>query len=337
MKKEDSASSIFPTTRRDILIVGSFTLILLATKGMSEAHLSMLSLPFLRGGYVALAPPATRPRQQRRLHPILDGWANFQHAVDIVGSKIQLETRKHWSGLNDNIGREWDKLASSVVKLFSKDKRESTKKLDDVLREFKSVLSGSEVDTAQLLKACRAHVILMKSGGVALKVVAKDMETNLNKAESLFKKMPQEGKYLASLLEKEREKGVHDGNRLRNESAAMGLLWVRRSLAFQLDLYAAVISAHGRHPKAAAMDAYDKTLAPYHGWLLQKAFPLSLSQIPDRRTFIAKFGGRDSNLDAKSEMEIVKKLKTLVSVWKPIIDQWEYEFARLDLEDMRLV
>merc|ERR1712157_633293 len=176
------------------------------------------------------------------------------------------------------------------------------KKLDDVLDEFKSVLSGSEVDTAQLLKACRAHLVLMKSGGSAMRVVAKDMESNLNKAEALFKKLPQEGKYLSSLLATERGKGVHHGNHLKNDSAAMGLLWIRRSLAFQRDLYAAVAPAHGMDPPAAAQDAYLRTLAPFHGWLLQKAFPLSLSQMPPRRTFIAKFGGRDSDLDEKTEM-----------------------------------
>merc|ERR1711966_15551 len=141
-------------------------------------------------------------------------------------------------------------MGTMFAKRFSKEKGGSSKKLDDVIILFKSVLNGSQLDTEQLLKACRAHLVLMRSGGAALKV----------------------------------------------ESAAMGLLWIRRSLAFQLDLYLAVVSSHTRHPQAAAMEAYDKTLSPYRGWLLQKVFPMSLSQLPDRRTFIAKFGGRDSYL-----------------------------------------
>jgi len=325
--------SISFAMRRDILLFGSFTFVLCATKGIiSEAHLSLSSLPFLRGGYVALTPPTPTPREEKRARR----WNDLHQAVDMVGSKIHLETAKHWRGLHDDVGREWNKL-TMFAKRFSKEKGGSSKKLDDVIILFKSVLNGSQLDTEQLLKACRAHLVLMRSGGAALKVVAKDMEANLNKAETLFKKLPQEGKNVATLLSAEREAGVHDGSKLKNESAAMGLLWIRRSLAFQLDLYSAVVSSHTRHPKAAAMEAYDKTLSPYHGWLLQKAFPMSLSQMPDRRTFIAKFGGRDSYLDAKTEIQVSKKIKTLCEVWDPIIRRWTAEFKRLDLEDMRQV
>jgi hypothetical protein len=176
----------------------------------------------------------------------------------------------------------------------------------------------------------------MKSGGAALRIVAKDLEANLNKAESLFEKRPKDGKYLASLLEVERNSGIHDGNMLKEDSAAMGLLWIRRSLAFQKDLYASLIPAKGRHPKDAAVQAYDKTLSPYHGWLLQKIFPASLSQMPDRRVFIAKFGGTEvDDLNEELEGEIVKKLKMLVSTWEPILNTWRNEFERLDLEDTR--
>jgi len=325
--------------RRNVLIVGFFTLVLFAGKGIAEAHLSLSSLPFLRGGHTAFAPPATKPLQKKRIslpRPVLFGLVSLQRTTNIIGNKIQTETTKQWSGIHENVGREWGKLTSSIGKLFSREQHQGAKKLDEVVRTFKSVLNGSEVDTAQLLKACRAHLILMKSGGAALKLVAKDMEANLNKAESLFKKVPKDGKYLASLLEKERESGIHDGNMLKNASAAMGLLWIRRSLAFQLDLYTSLIPSNGQHPKDAAMDAYYKTLSPYHGWLLQKAFPLSLSQMPDRKVFIAKFGGREvDDLDKQSENEIVKKLKTLVATWEPIINTWKDEFERLDLEDTR--
>ncbi|KAL7531134.1 hypothetical protein ACHAXR_006094 [Thalassiosira sp. AJA248-18] len=325
--------------RRNFLIVGFFTLVLIASKSIAEAHLSLSSLPFLRGGYIAFAPSATKPlleKKQRPARPVLFGLVNLQRTINVIGNKIQSQTTKQWSDLNGNVGREWGKLTSSIGKVFSSQQREGTRKLDEVLRAFNSVLNGSEVDTAQLLKACRAHLILMKSGGAALRVVAKDMETNLNKAESLFKKLPKEGKHLASLLEAERASGIHDGNMLKDASAAMGLLWIRRSLAFQLDLYSSLIPSNGQHPKDAAMDAYYKALSPYHGWLLQKAFPLSLSQMPDRQVFIAKFGGTEvDDLDEEYEKEIVKKLKSLVGTWEPIINTWRNEFERLDLEDTR--
>eukprot|EP00580_Thalassiosira_gravida_P000783 CAMPEP_0201604000 /NCGR_PEP_ID=MMETSP0492-20130828/4268_1 /ASSEMBLY_ACC=CAM_ASM_000837 /TAXON_ID=420259 /ORGANISM="Thalassiosira gravida, Strain GMp14c1" /LENGTH=359 /DNA_ID=CAMNT_0048067915 /DNA_START=124 /DNA_END=1203 /DNA_ORIENTATION=+ len=341
----DIASSIASTMRRrSVRIVGLFTFFLFASKGIVEANLPLppsSSLPFLRGsGYtLAFAPSSSaKPLEKSKRSPILFSVvANNLDRINVIGSKIQSETAKQWSGLHDNVGREWGKVTSSIAKIFSRERHQGAKKLDEVLRTFQAVLNGNEVDTAQLLKACRAHLLLMKSGGAALRVVAKDMETNLNKAESLFHKLPpKEGRYLASLLENERQSGIHVGSELKDASAAMGLLWIRRSLAFQLEFYASLIPSNGRHPKDVAMDAYYNTLSPYHGWLLQKVFPLSLSQMPERQVFIAKFGGREvDELDRESEREIVKKLKMLVATWDPIINSWRYEFERLDLEDTR--
>ena len=138
------------------------------------------------------------------------------------------------------------------------------------------------------------------------------------------------------LLEKERASGINNGSALSNDSVAMGLLWIRRSLAFQLELYAILIPSGGDHPRDAAAEAYHKTLSPYHGWLLQKAFPLRLLQMPERRVFTAKFGGREADeLDRRTKGDVVRKLRALVATWEPIIDAWKGEFVRLDLEDTR--
>ena len=383
-KAEASPSSIM---RRSVLVVGSFTLLLFASKGIAEA--SLLALPSmpasLRGGYINVIPsiksttsastPQESTKRRDRSHGRPRGGKGgglvaLQRTIDDIGNKIQVEAIvKQWSGLQDNMGREWFKLLSNIEKMFplhqhsqhhhrrrrSITSSKSSSKLDDVLHAFQSVLTNeSEVDTAQLLKACRAHLTLMKSGGSALRVVAKDMEANLIKAESLFQNLPKENRrYLTSLLKTEISSGIHDGNVLEDSSAAMGLLWIRRSLAFQLDLYASLISSssaggggaggggsgrHPVHPKDAALLAYDKALSPYHGWILQKVFPLSFSQMPDRQVFIAKFGGREvEDLDEEYEKEIVQKLKMLVMTWEPIIDTWTKEFERLNLEDTRRV
>ena len=325
--------------RRKVLIAGIFAYIIFAGKDNVEASLPLSSLPLLRGGHSAFVPSATTHPEVKRVRPrgpVLLGLGDLQRTINVIGNKIQVETEKHWGGFHHNIEREWSKAISSMGKLLSGRERRGTGKLDNVLRAFTSVLNGNEVDTAQLIKACRSHLILMKSGGGALRLVAKDLEANLNKAESLFEKLPEDGKSLASLLEAERKSGIHDGNMLKEDSAAMGLLWIRRSLAFQQNLYASLIPTNGRHPKDAAVQAYDKTLSPYHGWLLQKIFPASLSQMPDRRVFIAKFGGTEvDNLSEELERDIVKKLKMLVSTWEPILNTWRNEFERLDLEDIR--
>lgn len=211
-------------------------------------------------------------------------------------------------------------------------------KLDDVCTTFSECLKGDEVYTAQLIEACKAHLIFMKSAGTSLRLVAKDLENNLQKAEKPFKKSPKQGKTLSSLLESERESGIHHGNILKEQSAAMGLLWIRRSLAFQLELYASLIDRDGPHPRDAAYEAYAKHLSPFHGWTLRKLFPATLSQMPDRKAFIAMFGGVTlDELNEEVHREVVKKLQSLVTAWVPLIRTWEQDFARLNLEDVRRV
>jgi hypothetical protein len=329
-------------SRRGVLQIGFITVLFLAGKSLTEAH---ISLPFLRGGYVALSlysPPVYEHKQRKRknaANPVMHRLSDLHNSLNLMGNKIQSETQKHWTGIQSHIEREWSKLASGIFKLFPVKQKVNLQRLDDVLASFKSVLrNGKEVEIAQLLKACRAHLILVKSGGTALKLVAKDMESNLQKAETLHRLLQSQnkGKDLSSMLEIEREQGIHDGNVLHDPSAAMGLLWIRRSLAFQMDLYSSLLPSSTQSPAQAAMDAYNKHLLPFHGWMLQKVFPLSLSQMPERQVFIAKFGGMESkDLNDTNEREIVEKLGDLVKTWEPLIGAWKEEFAKMDMEDVR--
>ena len=325
-----------------------------------------IPLPFLRGGSssatattttktsttaVAIKKQKLRRRKQRgggvgiiHINPnkIISQLAiNVVHGLGEVGDKIQSDA----SHLGENIGREWDKLASSTKKFVDnipipghpRKRTLKSTKLDEVCHTFSTVLRGNEVDTAQLLKACRAHVDLMKTGGPSLRLVAKDLESNVQKAERAFKKSPKESKNLISLLESEKRLGIHNGDELEEKSAAMGLLWIRRSLAFQLDLYSSLI--HGQvHPRDAAYRAYDKHLSPFHGWALRKIFPASLSQMPHREVFLAKFGGIEvMELNEEYVSLIAKKLTSLVRTWDPLLSSWKEMFEQLGLEDMRRV
>lgn len=338
--------------RNDLrLLIG--ILLLYDRAAVAEGGPLGLPLPFfLRGGSTKTMTKQTPRRTRQRRKPGANPIQLVGQGLQKVGGKMQHDVvfvGKHVGGLGKNIGREWGKLTSNtrrfvadIPKILPLPKRrkklKSCKKLDEVCHTFSSVLkSGNEVDTAQLLKACRAHLAFMKSGGSSLRLVAKDLEANVAKAEKVFKKSPKEGRCLSSLLQIEKERGIHNGSELQEKSAAMGLLWIRRSLKFQLDLYAALI--HGaNHPRDAAYDAYAKHLGPFHGWALRKVFPASLSQMPERDVFIAKFGGIDlEELDDEIDRVIAKKLKALVNAWDPLIGRWEEEYDRLGLEDTRRV
>ena len=312
-------------------------------------------LPFIRGGSATTATKTrttTTRRRQRRQQQQRDRnngppgplklIGNVKQGLDKIGDNIQNDWKKFTKGMQTvqgNIGKFIINIPRALPFVPPRKRQLKCSKLDDVCNTFSSCLKGSEVDTAQLIKACRAHLIFMKSGGSSLRLVAKDLESNLQKAEKPFKKLsPKQGKTLSALLESERDSGIHQGNVLKEQSAAMGLLWIRRSLAFQLDLYSSLLAEDGPHPRDAAYKAYSTHLSSYHGWALQKVFPASLSQMPDRKAFIAKFGEVSlEELNDEYDREIVKKLKSLVAAWDPLIRQWEEDFARLDLEDTRKV
>jgi hypothetical protein len=60
--------------------------------------------------------------------------------------------------------------------------------------------------------------------------------------------------------------------------------------------------------------------------------------MPDRQTFLAKFGGiKIDELTDDHSRDISRKLRSLIATWKPLLSKWKDEFDRLGLEDMRRV
>jgi hypothetical protein len=254
-------------------------------------------------------------------------------------------------------------FASTLPRVTSSKLDLRSSRLDEAIRSFARAFAdrpGRDVDAGRLLRAIRAHLDLMRSvGGSALCLVARDLENNLRKAEAVYYGSPGKFRTLSSLLEHEKDErpGLHNGSCLGEASAAMGLLWIRRSLAFQSHLFESLIPSPaddmrspsgggdgettgggGRHPRDAAHEAYQLHLAPYHGWMLRTAFPASLSQMPHRDVFLSKFGEVElEDLDRDAEYKIVRKLGALVSTLEPLLMLWRESYERLDLEDTRRV
>ncbi|KAL7554590.1 hypothetical protein ACHAWF_018392 [Thalassiosira exigua] len=222
-------------------------------------------------------------------------------------------------------------------------------RLDDAIDSFARVVDDDGgIDAAELVEATRAHLAMIRSGGSALALVAKDLEGNLAKVTELLATTTEptasprgerrgERRTLEDLLRLEQGRGVHDGNVLRDPSGAMGLLWIRRSLAFQAHLFESLASPDSVPPKDAARDAYDLHLSPYHGWMLRTVFAASVSQMPRRDAFLSKFGevDADEELTEEREAEVAEKLRTWIGLLKPLLREWEGCFEELGLEDAR--
>mmetsp|Transcript_22419 Transcript_22419/g.48747 ORF Transcript_22419/g.48747 Transcript_22419/m.48747 type:complete len:353 (-) Transcript_22419:280-1338(-) len=328
--------------------------------GSSSTPSRRMSLPFFpRGGSSSAVATRSKQKQHRSskfkpIEPTRRPLRNLHQGLIKARFKLQSDATQQWQGIASHVTSEWDKLSCRVQQIHLpklpqlKKKLHTNSRLDEVYKSFSTVLrSNNEVDTASLLKACRSHLHLMQSAGSSLKLVAKDLESNLHKAERLYKSDPKECRHLKMLLEKERRSGIHgEGSVLKDPSAAIGLLWIRRSLEFQKDLYASLAVApsdstasSAEHPKDAALKAYNTHLSPYHGWALRKVFPASLSQMPDRSVFLCKFGGlkHPKELSLECEREICQKLERLVNVWEALLGVWKGDFERLGLEDTRRV
>ena len=91
---------------------------------------------------------------------------------------------------------------------------------------------------------------------------------------------------LRQLLIHEIEVDVHPNNRLprlRDGTAAMGLLWVRRQLHYQTTIFDNIISVPKKFPTCikAVGDAYTEVYGNLHGWAVQKIFNYSFQSAPE--------------------------------------------------------
>ena len=112
---------------------------------------------------------------------------------------------------------------------------------------------------------------------------------------------------LRELLSFEVESGVHDKlPKLKEKSSGMGVLWVRRQLAYQTALFENVLQVPNKFDTtpeavtAAYMTVYDQ----FHGWTVQKIFNYSFQAAPAARE-IYKF------MNPEKLKEVTEAAKTL--------------------------
>jgi hypothetical protein len=214
-------------------------------------------------------------------------------------------------------------------------------RVGDLVKFFEPVLKGheitSDIDTLGLLQACRRFESLMQEIGE--RRLAKDLEGNIEKVLDLYQQTPPDRrKTVSALLEYEKAMGIHGPHGLKDPSAAIGILWIRRSLSFQSKMYKSLLEP-GMDPKHANMAAYKSELQPYHGWALQQLYKLSLqSSAPSRKEMLVKFGGFEGkHFGEEEEQATLRDIRYLLSTWRPIIGRCKQIYTALGLEDKRRV
>mmetsp|Transcript_9470 Transcript_9470/g.19090 ORF Transcript_9470/g.19090 Transcript_9470/m.19090 type:complete len:376 (+) Transcript_9470:146-1273(+) len=206
-----------------------------------------------------------------------------------------------------------------------------------LVQPFQACLDQSceDIDLDRLVTACKRYTDAVYSFGQ--KAMSENLKQNLKNIEAAKAHAPKEYQTtVRKLLEYEKANGVRpDGGKLKNGSAAMSLLWIRRSLAFQHRLNECLVEQPDLATSEAAMLAYEQEVQPFHSWGLQKLFKMNLraSTAPRPKTLAQLRGSPCDELDPTEEAMTIAELKSLDETWKLLLHEWKSIFETLDLED----
>ena len=215
----------------------------------------------------------------------------------------------------------------------------TTTQIGNVGQAFEQVynVDNNSIDTNQLLNACQIFANVMRSTGQT--PVARDLEGNMKNIQRLYNENDKMIS-LDDMLQYEADQGIHKPNGvLQNPSAAIGSLWIRRSLTFQSKFYQGILD--GKNPTNAALDAYEQELEPYHGWALRKVYRVGLKTFSPstKKDALKQIGGFASNTgsdDEAASLEATERdLTHMLRVWRPLLQRWKQVHVELDLEDAR--
>ena len=144
---------------------------------------------------------------------------------------------------------------------------------------------------------------------------------------------------LRQLLETEKATGVHKpGGVLADPSAAIALLWMRRTLQFLQGCMQGIVDK-GDDPTGGLGDvvrtAYMTHLEPYHGWLLKNTFTVALAGTPRRDEVMSRIGVGLNELERDRICE--SEMRDCIAMTTKVSDAMRRLFEELDLEDTRKV
>lgn len=128
--------------------------------------------------------------------------------------------------------------------------------------------------TEEFIIASNDVISMMQEFGSFLKPVVVDMKKNLSRLETFYKEDKERRKFLEDLLLSDSEKVIH-----------LSLIWLLRSLDLVLRfmMYVSrdndIVNEKSNNLRPFIVQAYNEVLKPYHGYILQQTFSVSLSII----------------------------------------------------------
>ena len=145
-----------------------------------------------------------------------------------------------------------------------------------------SLVGTDDVQLPLLMRAIESMACSLACLGVWTSIAVREIRANLDKIlqSASFAVLDLHGlsPTLLAVLDAEVRAGVHPGGGVADASAATGLLWLWRFLAMWRTMW-----AMPRPPtfKRAVDDGYKKHIQSHHPWLVQQAFFVATSVVPD--------------------------------------------------------
>ena len=197
-----------------------------------------------------------------------------------------------------------------------------------------------EIDLAvgPLLAAIEKILQYSEAFGPLMILAVKNDEGNIRKARKAWEKYSakdtQAVNTLRGLLESEKATGIHrPGAVLHDPSAAIALLWMRRTLQFLGRCFQGVVD--DLPMSEVGTRAYRLELEPFHNWLIKQTFAMALNGMPRRQDVVVRLGGHLP--EGERERLLSREMEVCNQTIQKVIDAMRSLFEELGLEDMRKV
>ncbi|EDV32884.1 uncharacterized protein Dana_GF22258 [Drosophila ananassae] len=149
--------------------------------------------------------------------------------------------------------------------------------------------SDDKLETQAFLSAAKEIVTVIESFGKLFTPVISDMNGNINKLTKAYGADVLKYQYLEDLI-------VLNVN--VDDFASNALLWLKRGLQLICTFFENIYNdAQGKEAlKQHLQDAYERTLKPYHGFIVQSTIKIIYSWVPTRSQLLGQGSALEENM-----------------------------------------
>mmetsp|Transcript_75 Transcript_75/g.163 ORF Transcript_75/g.163 Transcript_75/m.163 type:complete len:335 (-) Transcript_75:109-1113(-) len=147
------------------------------------------------------------------------------------------------------------------------------------------VTSNTDIPVEMLMRAVETQATHSKQLGAFMQLIVKLDEGNMRMVRASWERHGKPAG-IRALLEAEKAAGVQQRTRLAEDSAALSLLWSMRCKRFWTDVADGFAGTGTESSSAFGLRAYERFVAPYHGFVLKNTFRAGLRALPPRETML---------------------------------------------------